>query len=98
MNIKEKIIEMRLKSCEYCLTRFEEIGAPEVMITRLKEITADLKNGILDVNDKGNIFNETYVNHEVKTGRGGKKYISLNNGTLNYFPEGKYGPFTSRAK
>lgn len=96
MNIKEKIIEMRIKNCEYRLSRFVEIGAPEVMIARVKEILADLQNGVLDVKDKGNIFNETYLNHEVKTGRGGKKYISFNDETLNYFPEGKFGPFTSR--
>ena len=96
MNIKEKIIEMRIKNCEYRLSRFVEIGAPEVMIARVKEILADLQNGVLDVKDKGNIFNETYLNHEVKTGRGGKKYISFNDGSFNYFPEGKYGPFTSR--
>jgi len=96
MNIKEKIIEMRIKNCEYRLSRFVEIGAPEVMIARVKEILVDLQNGVLDVKDKGNIFNETYLNHEVKTGRGGKKYISFNDGSLNYFPEGKYGPFTSR--
>lgn len=96
MNIKEKIIEMRIKNCEYRLSRFIEIGAPEIMISRVKEILADLQNGVLDVKDKGNIFNETYLNHEVKTGRGGKKYISFNDGSFNYFPEGKYGPFTSR--
>jgi len=96
MNIKEKIFEMRIKNCEYRLSRFVEIGVPEVMIARVKEILADLQNGVLDVKDKGNIFGETYLNHEVKTGRGGKKYISFNDGSFNYFPEGKYGPFTSR--
>ena len=96
MNIREKITEMRLKNCEYRLCRFIEIGAPEVMIERAKEVIAELKNGKIDINDKGNILGETYVNHEVKTGRGGKKYVSFNDGTLNSFPEGKYGPFTSR--
>lgn len=96
MNIKEMIIKINLENYRHRLNGFEKIGGPGIIISTLKVTIARLLLGELDVNDKGNIFNEPYINHEVKTGRGGVQYISFNNGTMNYFPNGKYGPFTSR--
>ena len=71
------------------LERLEEIGAPEVMIENMKKAVANPVVGgdvaALDVEIK---------TEEVKTGRGGKKYVLFNN-SIRFFPNAKYGMYIS---
>jgi Holliday junction resolvase len=64
----------------------------------LKEKLQHLENGELTVNDKHQLLDKTYTSVEVKRGRGGQLYVQFttSEGLINYFPNGKYGPFIAR--
>ena len=61
-----------------------------------KEIE-NLKNGILKVKDKENLLDLEFNDIEWKKGRDGVPYVTFNNGSINYFPNARYGAFIKKS-
>ena len=98
MKIRDKIIEVMLKNVTERCEKIIEIGGPAIIIENLKKEIENLKNGILKVKDKENLLDNEFVDIEWKKGRGGVPYATFNNGSINYFPCGRYGAFIAKAK
>ena len=95
--IRTYICECEAKMQKERLEKLIEMSAPEIMITRTKEIIVELETENIKVGGDKELLDVEFINREVKKGRGGKTYISLNNGTINYFPNAQYGRYIKRA-
>jgi len=96
MTIKEYLIGCELKAAEYRLSELKDMGAPVVMITGQEKCVEDMKAGIFKVSGDTELLEEEYVEREVKKGRSGKPYLTIN-GHINYFPKAKYGRYITEA-
>ena len=92
MTIREYIVNMTLKAAEERLEALKRIGAPAVIIDGQTKTVDDLKNGKLKISGDLEALDLEYKDREIKTGRGGKKYLVIN-GKVNYFPNAKYGMY-----
>lgn len=92
MTIKEFIIKCEAKSLTERAEKLEAMSAPKIMIEGCMKAVADLEAGILPVSGASELLDIEYVQHEQRKGRGGKVYVTFN-GTINYFPQAKYGRF-----
>ena len=97
MKIRDKIIENTLKNVTERCEGMIKIGGPAIIIENLKKEIENLKNGILKIKDKENLLDIEFTDIEWKKGRGGVPYASINNGTINYFPNARYGAFIAKA-
>ena len=97
MTIREKMITSELESTETRLQKLKEVGAPSVVIESLEKSIQKLKSGEIDVGGESQLLDEEYENGIVQKGRSGKPYISINDGTILYFPTARYGRFIKRA-
>jgi hypothetical protein len=97
MKIGEYIISKELKGAEDRKNKFEEIGAPQIMIDGQSKMIEDLKNGKIKISGELNLLEVEYTSSEVKKGKGGKIYITFNN-SINYFPNAKYGKYIAENK
>ena len=98
MKIRDKIIEVMLKNVTERCEKMIEIGGPAIIIENLKKEIENLKNGILKVKDKENLLDNEFIDIEWKKGKGGVPYATFNNGSINYFPNSRYGAFITKAK
>ena len=90
--LKEKILDMEIKVTSKRLEAFNRIeGCPQILKDNLNSLLSEYENGSIKISGNKELLNVQYKNHEVKTGRGGKQYIAFNNGTINYFPQARYG-------
>ena len=99
MKIREYILEKELIGYNYRLDKLIEIGAPQVIIDRQRELVGELENGVLSVSGDKEVLEFEFNKSEKKTGRGGKVYIQFtcDNCLVNYFPTAKYGRYIKRA-
>lgn len=97
MKIRDKIIEVKLKLVTERCEKIIEIGGPVIIIKNLNIEIENLRNGILKVKDKENLLDLEFIDIKWKKGRGGVPYATFNNGSINYFPSGRYGAFITRA-
>ena len=97
MKIRDKIIESMLEIVTERCEKIIEIGGPAIIIENLKKEIENLKNGILKVKDKENLLDLEFNDIEWKKGRDGVPYVTFNNGTINYFPNARYGAFIKKA-
>lgn len=97
MKIRDKIIENTLKNVTERCEGIIKIGGPAIIIENLKKEIENLKNGILKIKDKENLLDIEFADVEWKKGRGGVPYATFNNGTINYFPNARYGAFITKA-
>lgn len=97
MTIKEYIIHGALKLAEDRLKQLNMMGAPKVMIDGQQKYVASLKAGELKISGDTDVLVEDFVDREFKKGKGGKAYISINSGTVNFFPNARYGMYIRRA-
>lgn len=93
MTIKEKILSAELARTKERKQKLSEIGSPKIILERLTEIIAELESGKIHVSGDIEALNEPYLDGECKKGRGGVPYISYNNGTINFFPNARYGMY-----
>lgn len=90
--LKEKILDMEIKVVSERLEVFNRIeGSPQIVKDMLNNKLSEYESGNIKIGGCKSLLDTTYENHEVKKGRGGKPYISFNNGTINYFPQARYG-------
>lgn len=89
--IKDEIIRIEILRTERRIEDLTKIQAPAVMLDSLKELLVGYRDGDIKIGGEVELADETYVNHEVRKGRGGVPYVSFNNGEINYFPFAKYG-------
>lgn len=99
MKIREYILEKELVGYKYRLDKLIEIGAPQVIIDRQRELVGELENGVISVSGDKEVLEFEFNKSEKKTGRGGKVYIQFicDNCLVNYFPTAKYGRYIKRA-
>ena len=97
MKIRDKIIESMLEIVTERCEKIIEIRGPAIIIENLKKEIENLKNGILKVKDKENLLDLEFNDIEWKKGRDGVPYVTFNNGTINYFPNARYGAFIKKA-
>lgn len=97
MTIREWICKNEARMTAERADKLESLGAPKIMIEGTRDKAEALKNGILKCGGDTELLNAEMESFEVRKGRGGKTYISLNDGNINYFPETKYGRFIKRA-
>ena len=100
MQIKADIIATAQKGAEARLKSLVSITAPEIMIDRQRERLEMFLRGEIEIQDKDFLLGLPFTDRQVKTGNGGKKYISYQtaNGIVNYFPNARFGAFISKAK
>jgi len=96
MKVRDYILEGSTKSAEERLAKLQEMGAPAVMIDGQKNIVDELHSGNLKIGGDVELLDEEYISREFKKGNGGKVYIQIN-GTINFFPNAKYGMYIKRA-
>ena len=94
--ILDKILEIEINAWQNRLNKLTAINAPEIMLVKLRENIENAKKGIIKITDKEDLLSIHFKEYEVKKGRGGVPYIQFN-GSINYFPEGKYGKFIKSA-
>ena len=93
MTIREKIIENELAYQKDRYAKLKEMGAPVVIIENMERVISELTAGDIKVTGETELLDLDYFNGEVKKGKGGKVYICMNNGSILYFPNAKYGRF-----
>lgn len=94
MTIKEFLVTKELVSMKERLLRLKQISAPKIMIESLKEKISNFSNDNFNVGGNNELLEVEYETHVVKTGRGGKKYLLIND-AIQYFPNARYGRFIS---
>ncbi len=97
MTIGEIIIRNELAAAKARLSKLEALGAPAVTLEAIRREVAQLEAGELKIGGDRALLELEAEGAEVKTGRGGKKYIRFANG-VQYFPQARYGRFISREK
>lgn len=98
MKIREHIAAGTIKALETRLEGLRNLNAPEVVLSSTMKAIEKAKIGEIGVKDKDNLLDIEVENFESKTGRGGKQFISYNNGMILYFPAAKFGKFITLAK
>ncbi len=96
MTIKEVIIKNKITSSNQRILDLVRLGAPEIIIERENELLEELNKNEIKISDKENLLDIECSGFELKTGRGGNKYILFNKDIL-YFPNSRYGRFITRA-
>ena len=91
MTIKDYILTAELKNATTRLEGLINLNAPAIVIQGQQKLVSDLEKGVLVVSGDVEYLDAPYSNHEVKTGRGGKIYVSFNDNSINYFPQAKFG-------
>ena len=94
MTIKEFICEKESLAFEDRLVKLVNMNAPQCIIDSQRKAVEDLKNGILKVGGDVESLSTEVKSVEQRKGRGGKIYVCFN-GSINYFPQAKYGRFIS---
>ena len=97
MTVREYLLGALVKLAEERLEKLVEYRAPQVMIDGQQKYVASLKAGELKISGDTDVLDEEFVDRELKKGRGGKGYVSINSGTINFFPNAKYGMYIKRA-
>ena len=93
MTIKDFICMYELAALAERKVRCNDLGMKQMADAISIEI-GRLEKGILTIGGDVDLLDEEYVDHELKTGSGGKKYVRFN-GKVNYFPNAKYGRFVT---
>jgi len=96
MTIREWICKNEARMTAERADKLEALKAPQIMIEATRKMAEALKAGILKCGGDAELLDIEMESFEVRKGRGGKAYISLN-GNINYFPEAKYGRFITMA-
>ena len=96
MKIIDKIIGMEIKNSEDRLNKLKEVGGVPTILEALAKNIEELKKGRIKISDKKELGSQEYIDHKVLKGSGGKIFIQFN-GYINYFPQGKFGPFLTKA-
>lgn len=81
------------------IDRLKEIKAPEIMIQNDIKMIENYKSGNVKINGWNEFSQEVFKSFIWKKGNGGKEYVQFtlsDNSIVNYFPNGKFGPFFSR--
>lgn len=96
MTIFEYILDCELKSAEERLEKLKEFDAPTVIINGQESAIENLKAGKITISGDTDVLSDIYESREIKKGRGGKIYITIN-GNVNYFPNARYGRYIKKA-
>lgn len=92
MTIEEFIIQKEIKHLQSRLDKLLKAGisikTADIMVAKIESIK---KHG-LKINGGKQLLSEEYVNHELRKGSGGKQYYQIN-GTINYYPEARWGKY-----
>ena len=97
MTIRDFLLKVHIAAKEDRLKKLSEMdGTPKIILTLEAEALADLKAGKFKVSGDKDALDDEMINSVPKKGRGGKGYLSMNDGTINYFPEAAYGHYIKR--
>ena len=96
MTIREFIINGLLVNANERLEKLTEMSAPQIIIDGQEKYIENLKNGSIKIGGDADTLDELYISHDIRTGRGGKKYLNINN-SINFFPNAQYGMYIKRA-
>lgn len=97
MKVREWIIKNEVRMFEDRLQKLEAMGAPAIMIDGQRKAVEMLKAGNLEISGETDLLEVEVEGFECKTGKGGKVYVQIN-GSINYFPQARYGRFISKAQ
>lgn len=98
MTIKEVIRNIEIANLEDKVKRLMNAGATPLMVRDLREMLFHLElGGSLYIRGEQELFNTEYVDMVEKVEKGGRRYLSFNGGSINYFPNGKYGRYITSA-
>lgn len=89
--LRDKILDMEISVLGDRIAKLSDIQAPQVILDNSAKLLTEYREGNIKIAGDIGLLNLPYENHTVKTGRGGKQYISFNHGTVNYFPQAHYG-------
>ena len=95
--IKEYIQENEIRHLEITLEKCEELNAPAIITRGSEDALRRWKEMDIRISGEPELMNEKLVDWEVKKGRGGKVFLSINGGTILYFPYARFGAFIKRA-
>ena len=95
MTIREFIAKSMIGGVEDRYFKLIEINAPKVVIESCEKVLNDMRSGIVKVGGDVEVLDEEYKKVEVRTGRGGKTYLHIND-NVNFFPQAKYGMYVKR--
>ena len=97
MTIKDVIIKAELRALKERVEKLQELEAPDVMITSTEQEIDRLESGNLKIGGNVKLLEVEFVSSENKVGRGGKGYVQFN-GSINYFPNAKYGRYIAKGE
>lgn len=95
MTIREKILEVEIANSTKRLEALEDMGMPTIVIDSMRSSIESMKSGDLKISGDTEVLEDEYISGETKKGRGGKMYVCIN-GSVNYFPNAKYGRYIKR--
>lgn len=96
VTVKSFILSNLLRGAKDRLEKLAQMGAPEIMLTSQKKAVEKLEAGNLKISGDTDLLGETFVSFETRNGKGGKQYVHIN-GSINFFPNSRYGMFITRA-
>lgn len=94
--VKQFLIRVTLEHQEERLAQFRKYNAPMVIIKKMEEKVQLLRDDVFKPSGDKDALADNFLTAEQKTGRGGKKYLSINEGAICYFPLAAYGPYIKR--
>jgi hypothetical protein len=99
MKLREVILSNTLIARENRLKRLIGI-APDVMISREKEIIKELEAGKIEISGDKETLDWNFLSGVKKTGRGGHVYYSYRckEGKVNYYPTAIYGRYIKKVE
>ena len=94
--VKQFLVRVHLANAEDRLQRLKDLETPTVLIKSQEAYIQHLRNGELKVGGDKDALEDEFIKAETKTGNGGKQYVVINDGAINYFPQAHYGPYIKR--
>ena len=100
MTIRQRLIERMVPGHEDRLRRLTEIGAPEVMLVRERELVEEARKGDFKAKRGEEFFDLEFTDWSPVKGRGGKVHhkITLTDGRVIGLFRGPWGQFFSEWK
>lgn len=95
MKVKDFILTRELPNYEKRLIKLLNMDAPSMLCKATMREIKRLKQGEVEINGEVDLLDAEFESFEIKTGRGGKKYVLFDNG-VSYFPQAKYGRYVAK--
>lgn len=93
--VKDWIVDGLLNNAKDRLNKLKEINAPEIMINGQAKYVKKLEDGNLKgiVSGDSRALNSIMKNVRRSVGNGGKSFFVINDASIFYYPNAKYGPY-----